>query len=473
MNKNKKSYYSDKKFSRRKFIQKIGASAAGLIAASYIKSGNIFAYGYKKKSAFVTKVAITQADNYNRNLIKQKVQHLFESINGIGDIIKPGNKVGIKINLTGGSGSASNPNLSGVDITESMWTHPEVLRAVGELIIDCGVSPNDTYIVEALWDSASYNDFGYLDVQNSLGAQMVNLNVKEPYSDFIDKEVGTKKFFYDSFKLNQILTDIDVYVSIPKMKQHYEAGVTHSIKNQIGIAPIQFYMMPYQQSYRSALHFEGGDIGTHLPRSICDLNLARPVHLAVIDGIKNAKGGEGVWNPTFELTENHVLIAGKDPVAADSIASYLMGNDPEAEKFELPDGIRQCDNYLELLHQKGVGTNQMNEIEIVGDGAGLITSTQPDIEKSIPNRIQLFRNYPNPFNPSTSINFYLPETEFVSIKIYGISGEEIETLIEGEVPAGLHELHWAIPATGLASGVYIYKMQAGNFFDAKKMIYQK
>jgi uncharacterized protein (DUF362 family) len=473
MNKNKKNCTDENKFSRRRFLQKAGAATAGFLAASYIKSGNIFAYGHQKKSAFVTKVAITQADNYNRSLIKQKVQHLFESINGIGDIVKSGNKVGIKINLTGGSGNASSPKLNGVDITESMWTHPEVLRAVGELIIDSGVSQDNIYIVEALWDSASYNNFGYLDVQNSIGAKFVNLNAKEPYPDFIDKEVGDNKFFYSSFKFNQILGDIDVYVSIPKMKQHYEAGVTHSIKNQIGIAPIQFYMMPYQQSYRSALHFEGGDIGTHLPRSICDLNLARPVHLAVIDGIKNAKNGEGVWNPSFELTENHVLIAGKDPVAADSIASYLMGNDPEAEKFNLPDGIRQCDNYLELLHQKGAGTNQMNEIEIVGDGAGLITSAQPGKEKNIPDVVQLFRNYPNPFNPSTAINFYLPETEFAAIKIYSISGEEIETLIEGEVPAGRHELHWTIPATGLASGVYIYKMQTRNFSEAKKMIYQK
>ncbi len=460
------------RYSRRKFLQTIGSSTAGVIAATYIKSTNIFAYGHEKKSAFLTKVAITQADNYNRTLIKQKVQHLFESIDGIGDIIKAGYKVGIKINLTGGSGNASSSKLEGVDITESMWTHPEVLRAVGELVIDSGVSANNIYIVEALWDSESYNNFGYLDVQTSLGTQMINLNSKDPYPDFIEKEVGDKKFFYNSFKFNQILADIDVYVSIPKMKQHYEAGVTHSLKNQIGITPIQHYMMPYQQSYRSALHFEGGDIGIHLPRSICDLNLARPVHLSVIDGIKNAKGGEGVWNPTFELTENHVLLAGKDPVATDSIASYLMGNNPEAEKFDLPDGVRQCDNYLEMLHQKGIGTNKMEEIEIAGDGAGLITSIKPN-GKTIPNIIQLFRNYPNPFNPSTAINFYLPETQMVTIKIYSITGQEIETLIEGEVPAGRHELHWAVPNGNISSGVYIYKMQAGSFVDAKKMIFQK
>jgi uncharacterized protein (DUF362 family) len=473
MKEKKNGQHTENKFSRRKFLQTIGTTTAGLLVAPYIKSSNIYGYGHKSNSDYLTKVAITKADNYERSYIKQKMQYLFESIDGIGDIVKPGNKVGIKINLTGGSGSATNPKLQGVSITESMWTHPEVVRAVGELVIDSGVSPNNIYIVEALWDDSSYNNFGYSDVQKSLGAQMVNLNNKSPYSDFIDKVVGDKKFYWSSFKFNQILQDIDVYVSIPKLKHHYEAGVTASIKNQIGIVPLQYYMMPYQQSYRSALHFEGADIGIQLPNSICDLNLARPVHLAVIDGIKNARGGEGVRNSTFQLAEDHVLLAGKDPVATDSVCAYLIGNNPEAEKIQLPDGIRECNNYLKMLNQIGMGTNKMNEIELVGDGAGLITEVKPSHNIYSPNSTQLFRNFPNPFNPSTTIKFFLAEAEFVTLKIYNSIGQEIETLIEGNVPAGLHEIRWTIPREGIASGVYIYKMQTGSYAEAKKMIYQK
>jgi uncharacterized protein (DUF362 family) len=451
---------SNEKFSRRKFLRTMGTTTAGLLVAPYISSSNIFAYGHKSKSLYLTKVAITEADNYERSYIKQKVQHLFESIDGITDIVKSGNKVAIKINLTGGGG-----------LPDNMWTHPEVLRAVGELIIDCGVNAQDIYIVEALWSDFSYNNNGYLDVQNSLGANMVNLNNADPYDDFMDKEVGDNKFFYSSFKVNQILNEADVYVSIPKMKQHYEAGVTCSLKNQVGMVPKQFYTIEGDQGRRAALHNEtGGPSNTHLPRSICDLNLARPVHLAVIDGIVNARGGEGTWNPTFQPCEDHVLLAGKDPVATDSVASYFMGNDPEAETLLKPDG-GQCDNHLHLLHQIGVGTNQMNEIEIVGDGAGLITSVRPDYSVNLPTTIKLLQNYPNPFNPSTIIRFYLPQRKFVNIKIYSINGQEIETLINGEVPAGQHELHWA--PNGQASGVYIYKMIAGNFVDTKKMIYQK
>ena len=471
MNKNNGIDQVKNKFSRRQFLGTLGFSAGGLLVAPFLKSSNIFAYGNETDASFQTQVAITQADNYNRALIKQKVQHLFESIDGISDVFKPGDKVAIKINLTGGSGSASSPKLDGKPITESMWTHPEVLRAVAELIIDRGVSARDIYFVEALWDEASYNNFGYSDVQKNLGAQLVNLNNKEPYPDFIDKEVGEKRCFYNSFKLNQILAEVDVYVSIPKMKQHYEAGVTHSLKNQIGIVPIQFYKQNIWDGMRSRLHYEGGDISSHLPHSICDLNLARPVHLAVIDGIKNAVGGEGVWNPTYKTAEYHVLLAGKDPVATDSIASYLMGNDPEAEKLQLPDGIRQCDNYLELLHQKGIGTNQMSEIEVVGDAAGLVSSVRPERNLISLDDFELCQNFPNPFNVSTVITFYLPHPEYVTIKVYSIAGQEIEMLVEGTVPAGKHEIHWI--TRNLPSGVYFCKMQAGKFSDTKKLIYQK
>jgi uncharacterized protein (DUF362 family) len=308
-----------------------------------------------------------------------------------------------------------------------------------------------------------------LNIQQDLGAQMVNLNSKAPYPDFITKQVGSNSFFYTSFTCNQILDDVDVYISIPKMKQHYDAGVTHSIKNQIGIVPLQYYELLNLPGSRSALHYEGGNIRTHLPHSICDLNFARPVHLAVIDGVKNAIGGEGGWNPTFQPAEFNVLLAGKDPVATDSVASYLMGNDPEANQLQLPDG-GQCDNYLELLHQNGMGTNQMNEIELVGDGAGIV-SVRPDYKFIVPDEFMLFQNFPNPFNPSTTIKFYLPKSEFVTINLYNISGQKIETLVKGRIPAGQHELQWT--ADGLASGVYIYKMQAGGFSESRKMIYQK
>jgi len=427
---------------------------------------SVFARGLDGEPSFLAQVAITQATTYDQALMKQKVQHLFESIGGIRDVVKSGDKVAIKINLTGGSGGA---------LAYNMWTHPEVLRAVGELILDCSANPSGLYIVEALWSPSSYNSYGYSDVQRSLGAQFVNLNETAPYTAFIDKPVGDKSSNFPSFKMNQILDDINVYVSIPKMKQHYEAGVTCSLKNQIGTVPIQYYTIPTVQGSRGKLHnATGGPSNSFLPHSICDLNLARPVHLAVIDGVKNARGGEGNWNPTFQPWEDHVLLAGKDPVATDSIAAHLMGIDPEAAQIKLPEPPGQnrgyCDNYLEILHQKGMGTNQMTEIEIVGDGASLV-SVRPRNVPSIPNDYALYQNYPNPFNPTTTFKIQLPKPAYVTIRIYGIAGQLVETLMEGQVSQGVHELRWT--PNGIASGVYFCEMRTGGFRERLKMIYQK
>lgn len=468
--------FPDANPSRRSFLKTLVTTAGGLFVLPYLKPSGIVSYKHNGATAYLAHVAITPtvntpADTYTPAGVKAKVQYLFDCIGGIADVVNTGNKVGIKINLTGGSGNASSSMLNGASITEAMWTHPAVLQAVGELLIDAGVKGSDIYILDALWDAASFSNFGYADVQKALGATLVDLNSPAPYQAFTTRIVGGTPFNFPSFTVNQILSDVDVYVSIPKLKQHAEAGLTCSLKNQIGIVPKSLYTIPTNTGRRQKLHNPtGGSSASYLPQSICDLNAARPVHLAVVDAIKNAKGGEGVWNPTFKPYASHVLIAGKEPVAVDSVGAYFMGLNSEASTLPLPGG-GTCDNHLYLLNAKGAGTNHLSEIELLGDGAGLVTSVRPDVRVQQPDRFRLCPNFPNPFNPSTRIVFFLPSAEHISIKVFALTGQELETLIEGQVPAGEHDLNW--DATGLASGVYLCRMQAGTFVETIRMVYQK
>jgi len=82
---------------------------------------------------------------------------------------------------------------------------------------------------------------------------------------------------------------------------------------------------------------------------------------------------------------------------------------------------------------------------------------------------QLSQNYPNPFNPSTKIAFSLPDgfTGNVTLKIYDIAGREIESLINTQLSGGLHDVVWN--AAKYTSGIYFYKLQAGNYSEVKKM----
>lgn len=87
------------------------------------------------------------------------------------------------------------------------------------------------------------------------------------------------------------------------------------------------------------------------------------------------------------------------------------------------------------------------------------------------NEYSLKQNYPNPFNPSTVINFTLPADEFVTMKVYDKLGREVRTLVNENKTAGAHAVNFI--GDDLASGIYFYKIQAGNFTQTKKMILVK
>jgi hypothetical protein len=95
------------------------------------------------------------------------------------------------------------------------------------------------------------------------------------------------------------------------------------------------------------------------------------------------------------------------------------------------------------------------------------TSVGPK-NKEIPSNFKIYQNYPNPFNPTTTISYDLPERVKVKLSIYNLLGQEVATLIEGEQEPGRYDVKF--DASGLPSGVYFYRLEAGNFIEQKKMI---
>jgi hypothetical protein len=87
----------------------------------------------------------------------------------------------------------------------------------------------------------------------------------------------------------------------------------------------------------------------------------------------------------------------------------------------------------------------------------------------LPKNYNLSQNFPNPFNPSTIINFQVPQNSFVNLKVYNSLGQEIATLVNGMINAGTHDVQFN--ASNLSSGIYFYVIKVGNsFFQTKKMI---
>ncbi|RMF64848.1 MAG: T9SS C-terminal target domain-containing protein, partial [Bacteroidetes bacterium] len=120
------------------------------------------------------------------------------------------------------------------------------------------------------------------------------------------------------------------------------------------------------------------------------------------------------------------------------------------------------DEIVMATHGRGVWTVDL---------AAVPTAVEPVAEAAVPVRFALGVNYPNPFNPSTTISFDLPRPETVRLTVYDVAGRRVATLAEGTYPAGTHRVTWE--AGGLASGVYLYRLEAGDFVQTRKMMLVK
>ncbi|MBU0517600.1 T9SS type A sorting domain-containing protein, partial [bacterium] len=87
------------------------------------------------------------------------------------------------------------------------------------------------------------------------------------------------------------------------------------------------------------------------------------------------------------------------------------------------------------------------------------------------NGHQLLTNYPNPFNPTTSLQYSIPAGGFVSLKVFDVLGREVAKLVDGYRDSGIHHVGW--DASGMASGVYIYTLTAGDFNANGKVVLLK
>ena len=92
-------------------------------------------------------------------------------------------------------------------------------------------------------------------------------------------------------------------------------------------------------------------------------------------------------------------------------------------------------------------------------------------EELISLKFELFQNYPNPFNPVTTIRYALPKQSHILLEVYNLLGQRITTLVNKQMPAGYHDVKFAV--NKLTTGFYIYRIQTDGFHDVKKMVVLK
>jgi predicted GH43/DUF377 family glycosyl hydrolase len=172
-------------------------------------------------------------------------------------------------------------------------------------------------------------------------------------------------------------------------------------------------------------------------------------------------GDDGISMSICYATSNDGIIWEKDTI---NNPIFTPSQDPLAlYGFQKP-AVLFFENRYFLYYDYGIGPNS--------SGIGLATYPPiTSIEPLFGNHsltFELGQNYPNPFNPITNIEFRIPNSEFITLKVYNLLGEEVATLLSASLLPGSYRYEW--DASGLASGVYLYRLEADSFVQTRKLI---
>ncbi|MFQ3599125.1 MAG: T9SS type A sorting domain-containing protein [Chloroherpetonaceae bacterium] len=184
-----------------------------------------------------------------------------------------------------------------------------------------------------------------------------------------------------------------------------------------------------------------------------------PVELTSFTGRRTEQGVELAWRTASELNNAGFEVERKSQGATWNTLGFVRGNGTTTE----------AQSYA-FLDRTASGKVQYRLKQIDFDGQ-FEYSNIIEVDAGLPKQFALEQNYPNPFNPTTIINYQLPMASNVSLKIYDVLGKEVATLVNARQEAGTYNVNFN--GSNLTSGVYFYRLQAGNFVQTRKMMLVK
>ncbi len=186
-----------------------------------------------------------------------------------------------------------------------------------------------------------------------------------------------------------------------------------------------------------------------------------PVELVSFAGLLNNGFAELQWKTATESNNRGFEIERKSSSGWEKVG-FVQGHGTTTNEnhYAFRDDVRKVQSALISYRLKQIDFNGTYEY-----------SSEIQINKTVPSDFSLLQNFPNPFNPSTQINFSIPQTSLVVLKVYDVTGREVATLLNQNKPAGSYTLNFN--AAKFASGIYYYTITAGSFSSTKKMILMK
>jgi len=367
--------------SRRELLASIGAS--GLLLPRTASAFTV--------SAPVAPVVIARCKTYEPSELTPVLDGMFDKLGGLGKLVQ-GKTVAIKLNFNG----VPTVRLGHLPLGDTHWPNPNLLAAAMHLMARAGArrirlvegaaaprtDPFEEHMLDANWDPQQF-------LRAAPRVEFENTNYTNAAKKFTRLSVPHGGLLFPAYDVNHSYADCDVFVSIAKYKDHPTTGVSTVMKNLFGLTPLTAYGngagkwedndLVYgndriQIMHRGSRQPSMGalpeidpksprDDGYRVPRAIADLTAARPVHLAIMDGVKTMAGAQ-TPDPRCTPIEPGVLIIGTNVVNTAAVAIAAMNYDPRAPKGTVP--FERCDNKLLLAEQLGVGSADPAAIEVIG-----------------------------------------------------------------------------------------------------------
>lgn len=367
--------------SRRQFLATMAAAGVYMTSPRLVRG----------QQAPAGRVAVGVCQEYDRQVL-EVLAKLFDQIGGIDKMVR-GKTVTVKINMTGGP----TDRLRYIPAAMSFWTHPRVVAATVYLLGRAGarrirlvesamsdVEPLEQFMLAAGWNPRDFTSA-------APRVEFENTNFLGKYKSYARFMVPHGGLLFTGYDMNQAYQDCDVFVSIGKLKEHASTGITLTMKNCFGNIPCTIYSLKTPIDEPAQAPVGGRDLihtglreppksappavdlsspkepGYRIPRAVADIVAARPVDLALIDGIYSMNGAEVPHNAK-KITWIHpgLLIAGTNCVSTDAVGMALMGFDPMADRGSAPFDRSNSDNMLRLAEHLGVGTRDLSRIEVAG-----------------------------------------------------------------------------------------------------------
>lgn len=272
------------------------------------------------------KVAIISAHEYGRDQLCESLGKGLELIGGLDKVIKPDDRVFVKVNHLSPASRAE----------RGIITHPVLVEAVLELLkkVSTDITVGDDI------DSEDGDDFqvsGFRQMCKRAGVRLINLREE----GFV--EIECQGYILDKVYLSSVILNADVIINLPKLKTHSLTFFTGAVKNMYGVIPVGFRRRFHSEYFRKE----------DFTQVITDIFAAVKPHLTIMDGIMAMEGDGPAAGHARRLG---VILASRDAVALDAVATNIIGLEP-------------VDVYTTRFgDERGLGVGNLQDIEIVGKG---------------------------------------------------------------------------------------------------------